>query len=95
MTDIFWALPLILIGVAFLYFQERAARNRLREYLEKRKCQNIEIHRNLFVGGNGSFSFSVEYLDRHNVKQENNCMIYVSFLSPKENTFHWENPFQS
>ena len=88
---ILWAV-ILLILFAMVFYQEREAKNRVKEYLERRGFEHVNIKTKLFAGGRGSLCFDVEYYDQSGDMQTNTCVVHTGLIS--DSKIYWEKPLR-
>ena len=89
MDNNFIWIPLAILLLVGIYFQERASKNRVREYLENKGCSDVKIRTRLFAGGKGVITFDVEYVDKAGFARKNSCIVHTGFFS--DDKIYWQS----
>ena len=91
MNELVWVSIVAIFVLGFVYLQERAARRKVIEYLERKGCEDVIVHTKMFGGGGrGSISFDVEYADRKGNVRKNSCVVHTGLFSKE--TIYWKKP---
>jgi len=87
-----WLVILLVIMLGAIYLRELRGKDIVREELEQKGFQVVQVRIILFGGGGSILSFEVEYSGKNGVVYKNMCLVKTGGHSGRK--VYWDRPIE-